>query len=410
MVNNAIVSAVSGKVTQDTVDTRPNLSAPVFPSGALSTAEAKRTDKMPLRPPGSDHYCFIIHDNLPYCYDINFVLALPSGSRYRNRFRKSWVEGNLHDNIATMIGANVLIILRVQEQNILIPVRWGTIKEAQQFGGIYYFEYVLGDLIAYSAEPAQRSTEISYSTKLFSDMHVWLPGTAGQMLTEPSVFRSTAGSHLQLRPGDDFTAWGNGVEAVITAPIYDKAEFLKVLGLFDLRGRASPVIDEHYVIRSNTVYQLRVFQYVPAPPGTSTTAPHDIEVVTFTDHFVQLRPKQRAVGLYDELIFVLKSKRLPPKERSAIEIPYNPAPAGTGSYAPRALYLPIITTGRSPAIIILSVVLLIASLIGMFAPKVYHANEDEVRSLATVIFVLVVSGWRTTMDSLFPSLPWQVSK
>ena len=66
--------------------------------------------------PDSDHYCFIIHDNLPYCYDLNSILALPTGFRYRNRFSASWVEANLHDNIGALVGADVLIVLRVAIQ------------------------------------------------------------------------------------------------------------------------------------------------------------------------------------------------------------------------------------------------------------------------------------------------------
>src|SRR6266702_2231052 len=103
-----------------------------------------------------DHYCFVVHDNLPYCYDLNSILALPSGFRYRNRFSASWVEANLHSNIASMVGSEVLIILRIQEQNLLIPVRWGTIKVAQQVGTIYYFEYVLGNIVQYSEKPDER--------------------------------------------------------------------------------------------------------------------------------------------------------------------------------------------------------------------------------------------------------------
>jgi hypothetical protein len=361
-------------------------------------------------PGDRDHYCFIVHDNLPYCYDVNSILALPAGFRYRNRFRKTWVEGNLHGHIDTMVGSDVLIILRVQEKNSLIPVRWGKIKEAQQVGSIYYFEYLLDDLVEYSSDPDERSAEIARATQLFADNHVWLPGTAGEMLLKPSVFRSTVGSQIRSASISDPTAWGNTVDAVTSAQIYEKAEFLDVLGLFDLKGRRSPVKDEHYTIHPNTVYQLRVFQYIPVPGVPPVVTPHNINVATFTDHFVQLRPRQRAVGLYDELIFVLKSRRLPPKERSAIEITHDPAPEGSGSYAPGTLYLPVTTTGRSPVVSSLWVLLLAACLVGMFAPRIYHADESIVRNLATVIFVLIISGWRTTADALFPPLPWQVSK
>jgi hypothetical protein len=215
---------------------------------------------------------------------------------------------------------------------------------------------------------------------------------------------------LPKESAGDLTAWGNSVAAVTTAKIYERAEFLKILGLFDLKNRASVVKEEHYVVRSNTVYQLRVFQYVPVPGSAPTVTPHDIDLATFSDHFVQLRPKQRAVGKYDMLIFVLKTRRLPPRERSAIEIPHNPAPEGSGAYAPGALYIPVITTGRSPYTILLWVLVLIASLIGMFKPTLYHGDQTVVRNLATVVLILVISGWRTTLDALFPALPWQAPK
>jgi hypothetical protein len=363
---------------------------------------------------GRDHYCFIIHDNLPYCYDLNSVLALPSGFRYRNRFSATWVEANLHGDISALEGAEVLIILRVQEQNLLIPARWGTIKVAQQVGSIYYFEYILGDLIQYSENLEERQREITAATRQFAETHVWLPGTEGTALgsSEPSVFRSVAGRGLKVASADDLTLWGNSVAAITTAKIYERAEFLKILGLFDLKGNASAVADENYRILPNTVYQLRVFQYVPVPGETPTVTPHDIDVATFGDHFVQLRPKQRAVGKYDMLSFELKTRRLPPKERSAIVIPYNPAPAApteSGSYAPGALYVPIIIKGR-PSVTLLLLIILAAALVGMFAPKVYPGNEVVVRNLSTVIFVLIVSGWKTTLDALFPNLPWAVAK
>jgi hypothetical protein len=363
---------------------------------------------------GRDHYCFIIHDNLPYCYDLNSVLALPSGFRYRNRFSASWVEANLHGNISALEGAEVLIILRVQEQNLLVPARWGTLKVAQQVGSIYYFEYILGSLIQYSEKLDERQREIARATQQFSETHVWLPGTPGVSLgsSEPSVFRSVAGRGLQVASADDLTLWGNSVAAVTTAKIYERAEFLKILGLFDLRGNPSKVADENYRILPNTVYQLRVFQYVPVPGDAPTVTPHDIDIATFGDHFVQLRPKQRAVGKYDMLSFILKTRRLPPKERSAIVIPYNPAPAApteSGSYAPGALYVPIVIKGR-PSITLLLVALLAAALVGMFDPKVYPGNETVIQNLATVVFVLIISGWRTTLDALFPNLPWVTTK
>ena len=49
--------------------------------------------------PGSKHVCFIIHDGRPYCFDLNEILALPAGLRYRNRFAQQWIEPGLRDGI-----------------------------------------------------------------------------------------------------------------------------------------------------------------------------------------------------------------------------------------------------------------------------------------------------------------------
>lgn len=311
-----------------------------------------------------------------------------------------------------MVGSEVLIILRVQEQNRLIPVRWATIIETDQIGSIYFFQYILGDLVSYSSDRAERDRQIAHATEIFAESHVWLPGTAGEMLFQPSVFRSTVGFKLERVAAADYdTAWGNSVDAITIAPVYQNMEFLQILGFFDLKGKSSTIYGEHYVLSPNTVYQLKVFQYIPTVPGqTSNVAPHNITVATFADHFVQLRTKQRAVGLYDELIFMLKTKRLPPKEPSAMELTHDPTPDSTGLYAPGTLYIPVITTGRSPALTVFWAIVLVACLVGMFTPQAYHTNETVIRNLATVIFVLIVSGWRMALDAIFPPLPWQANK
>lgn len=347
-------------------------------------------------PGGRDHYCFIIHANRPYCYDMNPILALPSGFRYQSRYAGPSVEDSLLGDINVMIGSDVLIVLAVQERNSLIPVRWGNIKEAQKIGSICYFEYLLGDLVEYSSDYDKRNQEIVRATKLFADARVWSFETTGETLLKPAVFQSAVGSSFRSTRVDDLAAWGNTVEAVSTASAYENAEFLDVLGLFDPKGKQSPVKNGHYVIRPNTVYQLKLFQYIPAPGAMSDVISRDINIATFPDHFVSLRPGQRAVGKYDMLTFSLKSRRLRSKERSAIEVGQNPVLEGSRSCAPETLYLPITIKGRSSVVIVLWILILATCLIGIFAPKFYYADSALVRNLAIVIFVLAVSGRRLT--------------
>jgi hypothetical protein len=354
-----------------------------------------------------DHYCFIIHDAIPYCYDLNTVLALPSGFRYRNRFDTPWVEPNLRDEIHTMVGQRVLLILRDQSRNKLIPARWARIKRADRIGRIFYFEYILEHLIQYPERTDLRDAKIEEFTARFAEYHAWLPGTPGEALgaQNPSVFRSVAGAGIPTVADDVLSDWGNTVSAVTTSATFRQVEFLKVLGLFDLQGRAAPVVDESFVVKPNTVYQLRVFQTIPAFDPASDLTPHDIDVRTFSDHFVLLRPKQRAVGKYDMLNFVLKTRSISPRERSAIEIPHSPH-HGQGIYAPNALYMPVVTEGRSALAVASYLGAALVAVLLMFKPDLVPADGATIRNVATIFFVLLVSGWANTAHALFPHLPW----
>src|SRR5215471_16916303 len=102
-------------------------------------------------PIGRDlHCCFVIQAVPPYHYDMNQVLALPTGFIYHNRYNESWVDPNLYDNVEDLTRRRVLLIMRDKARNRLVPARWATIEVAQSVGDIFFFEYRLGDLIEYS--------------------------------------------------------------------------------------------------------------------------------------------------------------------------------------------------------------------------------------------------------------------
>jgi hypothetical protein len=178
--------------------------------------------------------CFVVQATVPYYDDLNQVLALPAGFRYRNRYHRQWVEPNLRDDASRALGRRVLIILRDRERARLVPTRWGRIAVAQAIGDILHFEYLLEDLIAYGREPDQREADIQKYTAILSRYHKDLPGSPGKDLTRPSVFLSAAGPDLPTASADDLASWGNVVDAVATADIYEKVNFLKVVELSTL--------------------------------------------------------------------------------------------------------------------------------------------------------------------------------
>lgn len=360
--------------------------------------------------PGDEdlHACFIIHSALPYCYDLNQVLALPTGFRYRNRFQAAWVDPNLRGNMGTLAGKRVLIVLRDRDRNLLIPVRWGLLDVAQQVGSVYYFEYVLGEVIDYPGVEAERSVQIQEHTRVFGNHHPHLPGTAGQDLAAPSVFLSSAGASLPTASADDLSHWGNAVAAVSSAAIYEKVEFLKVVDIRTFDGVAAPLRGEHFEVAPDTVYALHVFQTIPRV-GDGQVEPHDITLQTFPDHIATLRGTQRAVGKYDMLTFVLKVKELPPGERTSIEIPYSPHPE-RGKYAPTSLYIPMIVRPKSRLRSVLRLGIVATALTFMFGPQLLPGNEETIRNVATVVFVLVVAGTPHLLKALWPHFPFAGGK
>jgi hypothetical protein len=365
---------------------------------------------VPSSQPADSHLCFIIHAYKPYCFDLNDILALPAGFRYRNRFDVQWVEPTLRDRLSECIGRSVLLTLRDASNNRLVPVRWGHIITAERYGKISFFEYVLGELVDYGNDENVQVQQIVSYTRKFSDNHSWLPGVANQGLgsTEPSVFTTSVGFAMPKVDASSPQAWGNAVSAVATAPIYHKVEFLKVMGIYDLDGARAEIKDEAFSLAPDVVYNVQVIQFVPAPgpPGQDAIAPHPIELTTFRDHIIALRPKQQAVGKYDRLTFTIRVGSLRSRERTAVEIPHSPDAAIGGTHL-TSLYLPVKIRQSEVRRALVAVAILVIALFFMFRPALGSLSPDVVRNVATVVFVLTLSGPSRTLSALWPSLPWK---
>lgn len=195
------------------------------------------------------------------------------------------------------------------------------------------------------------------------------------------------------------------VDAVATAGIYEKVDFLKIVDLSSSSREGAVVRGERYELAANTVYTLRVFQTMPNF-GDGRVEPHDLVLKTFPEHIALLRPRQRAVGKYDMLTFVLKVLDLPSGDHTSIEIEHE-APDHAGLEAANSIYLPVVVRPRDRFRAALRLVTAAAALVFMFAPSLVRLDHQLVRNLATVSFVLAVAGASRTLQSLWPNLPWR---
>jgi hypothetical protein len=373
----------------------------------VDTVPAHGEDSVvPTTNSGGQHLCLIIHCHRPYCFDINQILALPSGFRFHNRFDIQWVHQDLRQDLESLKGQLVLLILRDPDNNKLIPFRWGRLFNVERIAKTVLFDYHLEDLIDYSNDDNVIAEEINARTREFANRHEWLPGEQGRGLTTPAVFRSDVGSGLSTSDANDMKAWGNCVDAVSTAPCYLRMEFLKVVGLFDSDNRRAQVVNETLRVKRNSMYVLSIFEYIPKPGPENESIPlHNLEITSFPDHVTALVPKQQIVGKYDRLEFDLKVLNLGPGERTALAIPYQPD-AATTARASATIYLPLSTRPSRHGQLVAALVLAAASLFFMFRPDIGKLSQEVVRNVATVIFILTVSGPSRTLASIWPTWPW----
>ncbi|MGL5826420.1 MAG: hypothetical protein ACRCYU_16655 [Nocardioides sp.] len=352
------------------------------------------------------HLIFVINSAPPYCYDLNQILALPDGFRYRNRFDLAWLAPEIRDDVSALKSHRVLLTLRDMVNSRIIPARWGKLIDAHTIGHIAYFEYTLDETISYSQDAAVRMTEIDARTTKLAQMHSWLPGPKGQPLSDPAVFLSTYGEKLPTAPSRDIAAWGNTASAIASAPIFEGVEFLKIIELITQRGESASVENEGFMVFEGVEYRLRIFQYMPNP-GDIQVRPHPIECRTFAEHVVPLREMQQAVGKYDLLTFPIRVKSLPPGETTSLEIPHVPD-AATTNRANASLYIPLSTPDVRPTKQLQSLLVLMLSVVLILKPDIIDflgIGDTTVRNLGMILLVITIAGPSRALAAFWPTWP-----
>ena len=350
----------------------------------------------------NDHCCFIINSIVPYCWDLNHILALPTGFYYRNRWLEKWVDPSLKNNIEQLVSRRVLLMLRDYANDRLIPVRWGKLTFAQRIGQVFYFEYVLEDLVDYDSDETARTAQIDAFNREFLERHANVKRGPNQDIA-PSVFMSQIGAELRATPANNLDKWGSVVAAVGEINTYEGVEFLKIVEISSSSNDTVAIRDCKYELKPNTVYEMRLFQWVPNP-GQEALEPHDIELNTLRDHILVLRGQQRAVGRYDMLRFIFKVEDLRPGESSFVEVHHRPHPT-RGEAAIPSIYLPVIIKSKAKISYIVRTLFTVVALLFTFSPDLFGlltVDADKVRGIAIILFILLVTGWRRVWEAFWP--------
>ncbi|MBA7698753.1 hypothetical protein ES703_107435 [subsurface metagenome] len=350
--------------------------------------------------PSSDTCCFVVHAIQPYLHDVMQLLALPPGLQYRLRYDLQWVEAPLVKNIEQLQGKEALVIFYDDTTKNLFPLRWSTITIARQVGRIFYFELMLQGLPSYKSELEARNAQVSGFNTTFNGFHHDLfIERNGQKVLELCVFLSGIGQHVGTTDFSDLTNWGNVVDAVGQTKNFERAEFIKILDLIDSLGCAISPRKEAYSLKDGKTYTLRVFQIIPNA-GESRGEPHDIELRAFSDQIQVLRQRQRAVGKYDVLTWVLKVSGLASGERTALEL--VTIPSESHKHIMTGLYLPVFVAAPSLMSVVSRVVFALVGLALIFLPIILGPGtwESALSFVGMIAFVLSIAGWRPLLKIL----------
>ncbi len=254
----------------------------------------------------------------------------------------------------------------------------------------------------YDSDGTARTAQIDAFNRRFLELHPNVKGGPNQDIA-PSVFISQIGAELRAASADDLDKWGSVVAAIGEINIYEGVEFLKIVEVSSSVGEAVPIRDCKYELKPNTVYEMRLFQWVPNP-GEETLEPHDVQLHTLSDHILVLRGQQRAVGRYDMLRFVFKVEDLRPGESTFMEVLHTPHPKRGESAIP-SIYLPVIIRSKTKVSYIVRTLVTIVTLLFTFSPDLFGSitvDADKVRSIAIVLFILLVIGWRRVWEAFWP--------
>ncbi len=331
---------------------------------------------------------FVIHSVEPYCYELEQIFALPTGFKYRHRYDERWVDDSLRNNIEILIGQEVLIVFWNTETKKLLPIRWGTVENAQRVGRILYFEYRLGDFVAYKSDPAQRHSQVNAFNETFQGFHSDVIGQ-GEYGFRTSVMTSESGLTLQRAEYDNLTNWGNVLDEAAKASVFRGFEFLKIIDIQDGVRKLAPN-NGIYELLSNKTYTLRIFQFI-ANPQYARIQPHDMDLNAFADQLQILRRRQTAVGKYDILTFIFRPGRLGAADQTGLEL----VPVHDGRF-PQAqfqrLYIPVcMKAGKTESL--LRGFGLIAGIVLVFVPLFFGLTDRPWAGyIGLMLFILSLTG------------------
>lgn len=260
-------------------------------------------------------------------HDITSLLYLPTGLRFRFRYRKKYVpkdflNGKKQRALQKQPG---LIILRNVKTNEFIPIRRVVIDKVENLGDFLLFRFEVGSLVLYDKEKLPKSEDqknqyqdvmMSFIPKKYRSM--FLSGSRDIKL----VFRVSNEINHQIEfdieedPQASVVMWSNIVENLGRLKAYSKTCFLKITDVINSEDNSKVQpgkIGENqrgYQLKAGKTYFVEILQYFPYGIDESEKlTPFVVKLVTDKDVLAPIKETNPIVGKYDKLRLIFHCMR-----------------------------------------------------------------------------------------------------
>jgi len=265
----------------------------------------------------------IVNSIEPYCYELNNIMALPIGFKYRFRYQRNkngeWMPEIKDPKL--LLKCDGLVVLReFQNSASFIPIRHINIYNVLVIGDIVYIEYTLKSRIQFSSNISKRDSQLTtFNNRIITDIKTHLyPNIPGSDLKNLVFFGTdytydfTDDDYCGSTEDEDSNRWGNLVELIGTyrnegITTLKDVDFIKIIDIIDDNNiQASIVSDKsgnYFHLKNKCIYQIRFLQrtYTGRKGTSAVITPRTIELNVGSTELRTIISKIDVLGKYDLL-------------------------------------------------------------------------------------------------------------
>ena len=263
----------------------------------------------------------------PYMHDVTSLLYLPTGLRFRFRYRHKYIpeeflNGEKQKALEKQPG---LIILRNVETNEFIPIRRVFIDKVENLGGFLLFSFEVGSLVLYDREKLPKSEDqknqyqdvmMSYIPEKYRLMFLSGSRDIKLVFKVPNQINQQIAIDKEEDPQTSVAIWSNIVENLGRLKAYSKTCFLRITDVIDSKDNSKlqpgkiGTDQRGYKLEAGKTYFVEILQYFPyGIDEREKLTPFVIKLLTDKDILAPIKEINPIVGKYDKLRLIFHCMR-----------------------------------------------------------------------------------------------------